>query len=127
GQNFAHRIDARAALAQVDVGQHQAGPLGMGLGHGLVAGGGDGDDLVAQFGDQILQVQGDDGLVLDNQHLAGKLAVDGLLGAQNGGFDLFRALVQDEGGFFQAEGLDRGQQQGGALVGGQAAQARFGG
>jgi hypothetical protein len=80
---------------------------------------------VAQLGDQIFQVQSDDRLVLDDQHLAGQLAVDGLLGAQNGGFDLFGAFINDEGGLFQAEGLDGGQQQGSPLGGRQRLEARF--
>ena len=67
----------------------------------------------------------DDRLVFDDQHLAGQLAVDGLLGAQDGGFDLVRGLIQDEGGFLQAEGLDGGQQQGGPLVGRKGLQAGF--
>ena len=37
----------------------------MGLGHGLFAGSGDGDNLVTQFGDQLFQVERDDGLVLE--------------------------------------------------------------
>ena len=89
-KNFADRVDARAAFAQIDVGQHQAGALGLGLGHGFVLGGGDRHHLVAQFGDQIFQVQGDDGLVLDDQDLAGELAVDGLLGVQDGALRLLR-------------------------------------
>ena len=40
-------------------------------------------------------------------------------------FDFFGALVDDEGGFFRAEGLDRGQKQGGPLGGGQGPQPVF--
>jgi hypothetical protein len=80
---------------------------------------------MAQFGDQIFQVQGDDRLVLDDQHLAGQLGVDGLLGPQDGGFDLFRALPDDESGFFQAEGLHRGQKQGRPLGCGEGFQPAF--
>ena len=40
-------------------------------------------------------------------------------------FDLLGAFVHDEGGFLQAEGFHRGQQQGGPLGGRQGSQAAF--
>ena len=59
---------------------------------------------MTQFGDQIFQVQSDDGLVLNDQNLASQLAINGLLGAQDGSFHFLWGLIDNEGGLFQAEG-----------------------
>ena len=79
------------------------------LGDSLVAGRGGGHDLVAKLRHQIFQIERDNRLVLDDHDARGQLAIDGLLGVEDGGFDLVRGVVQDEGSFIQAEGLDGGQ------------------
>src|SRR3954467_15819147 len=95
-QDLADRVNAAAAFAQIDIRQHQAGTLGFGLGHGVVLGGGDGYDPVAELRDQVFQIQRNDRFVLDNQDLAGKLAVYGFLSFQDGAFHILGALVHDE-------------------------------
>ncbi len=76
GQDVLHRVDARRAVGQLDVGQHQAGRLAGHRVDRLGAGGGDVDHGVAELGDQGLDVGGDDRLVLDDQDVGGQFGVD---------------------------------------------------
>jgi hypothetical protein len=78
-QDILDRVDARRAVGQLDVGEHQSGRLVQHRLQRLAARGGDVDDAVAQFLDQRLDVGGDDGLVLDDQDVGGQILVDLLL------------------------------------------------
>ena len=75
-QNVVHGIDARAAIGQLDVRQNQSRPavthrrdrLGTGPRHAEIP--------VAEAFDQAFQVHGDEGLVLDDQHVGRHLLGD---------------------------------------------------
>ncbi len=62
------RAGAVAARAEVDVGQHEARPLGTRDRHRLRLRCGGAHDAVAAALHQLLDVEGDDRLVLDDQH-----------------------------------------------------------
>ena len=75
-QDVLDRVDARAVVGELDVGEHQARAARHRLLHRLVAGHGDAGDVVAEVADDRLDVHRDDRLVLDDQHLGAGLALD---------------------------------------------------
>ena len=76
GEDVLDRVDARAVVGELDVGEHQAGPLRHRLRDRLVAGDGDAGDVVAEVADDRLDVHRDDRLVLDDQHVGAGLPLD---------------------------------------------------
>ena len=65
-----------AAVRQLDVRQDEAGPRALDGLDRLPLGAGDLDDAMAERGDQALQVERDQRLVLDDDHVGGDLPGD---------------------------------------------------
>jgi hypothetical protein len=66
-QDLAHRVEARAVVGELDVGQDQLRRPLAGQRHRLLVGGGDAGDRVAAALDRGHDVERDDRLVLDDQ------------------------------------------------------------
>src|SRR4029077_21243045 len=66
-QNLGDRIDARSALAEIDICEHEARLLRSGFGNRFVLGGGKAHAFMAQVGDQILEVESNHRLVFDDE------------------------------------------------------------
>jgi hypothetical protein len=111
-QDILDRVDARRAVGQLDVGEHQSGRLVQHRLQRLAARGGDVDDAVAQFLDQRLDVGGDDGLVLDDQDVGGQILVDLLLRLRDQRLGFGKVGVQNLRRLRGREALQRGQQEG---------------
>ena len=67
--NLVHRIETRAAVRELDIGEDQAGPLRLGERHCRGMRTGDTQHAMAEALDQPLEVHGDEGLVFDDEHI----------------------------------------------------------
>ncbi len=81
---------------------------------------------MTEFANQRLDVGGDDGFVLDDQHVSGQFGVDVGLRPRDQLFDLGEFGVQDLGGLGRREALQRGQQESLARTGRDTHQAMSG-
>ena len=67
-QNFVDRLEPRASVGKLNVGQNQAWTGLERRAHRLGMSTSDGRDVVAQLLDERLNVEGDEGFILDDQH-----------------------------------------------------------
>ena len=112
GQDLTHAVDPAAAIAQLDIGQHQPGRLGCHHGHGFPVGGRYAHDAVAKIGDDGFDIHCDDGLVLDDQYARPGLPGDfGQRILDQGVHGVHVTLDQIPHGCF-GKPFHRGQQQG---------------
>ena len=75
-QDLVDGIEAGAAVREQDVGQHQTRTRALDGLDGLPLGAGDLDDAMPESGDEPLQVERDQRLVLDDHHVGGDLPGD---------------------------------------------------
>ena len=112
GEEVVDRVDARAAVGELDVGEDDPRPRLLRELDRLAPRAGDPDDAVAEAGDDVLDVHGDQRLVLDDQHVG-----------RHHRADLARRLVEqlghallvgpeDLGRLRDREAFDRGQEEG---------------
>ena len=78
----------------------------------LLFGAGDLDHAMTELGDQPFQIQRDQRLVLDDDHVGGDLARDLAAGLVDQPLQLGWLHVQSEGGVLRGELLDRNEQEG---------------
>ena len=89
--------------------------MGLRLGeqrHRLVVGAGDADDAVAEALDHLLDVHGDQRLVLDDEDVGRHLARDLAAGLAQQVGELARSDIEDLGGLLVGEAFDGDQQEG---------------
>ena len=75
-QNFVDRIEPRASVGKLDVGQNKARPALQRRTHRLGMGPGDRRDVVTQLLDKRLNVESDERLILDDQNCRTNLLGD---------------------------------------------------
>ena len=75
-QDLVDRIEARAAVGELDVGEDQPGPVLLEEGHRLLVRAGDLDHAWPRPVDEICKIDGDQRLVLDDENVGRDLLGD---------------------------------------------------
>ena len=126
-QDVVDRVDPRRAVGELDVGEHHPRAVGAEELERLGMGSGDAGDAVPERGHHVLDVHGDQRLVLDDHDRGGHLPRDLLGGKGEKRLDLGRVAFEDRGDLGAREALHRAEQEGlaglrrhGAEIGGGA-------
>ena len=98
-------------VGELDVGEDQSRRVLAGLRHGLVASDGDAGDVMAEVADDRLDIHRDDRLVLDDEDVGERLALDlaQRLGDQR--IHVLRSGADQIGRIVGREAFERGQKQ----------------
>ena len=75
-KHLVDRIEARAAVGKLDIGQHQTGLVLIDRLHRLAMRAGDAGDAMAKALDDAFEIHGDHRLILDDEHVGRHLRRD---------------------------------------------------
>ena len=110
-EHLIDRVEPGAAVGELDVGEDDAGPLGFGERHGLAMGARDAEHAMAKTFDQRLEIERDEGLVLDDQHVGGDLGGELAAGFLDQRAQPRHVDVEHLGGVVFGEAFQRHQQE----------------
>ena len=111
-EHLIDRVEARAAVGKLDIGQHQAG---LGLADGfqrLAMGARDAGDAVAEALDDAFEIHGDHRLVFDDEHVGRDLRGDLAARQIDQLVELGDVDIEDLRRFGGRKAFDRAEQEG---------------
>ena len=111
-QHFVDRVEPGAAVGELNVGENDAGPLCFCERHRLGVGARDAEHPMAEAFHQSLEIERDEGLVLDDQHVGGDLGGEFAAGFLDQFAQLRRIDIQHLGGVVFRQPFKRDQQEG---------------
>ena len=111
-EHLVDRIEARAAVGKLDIGEHQAGLVLADRFHRLAMRAGDAGDAMAKALDNAFEIHGDHRLVLDDEHVGRDLRGDLAAGEVDQLVDFGHVHIEDLRGLGGRETFHGAKQKG---------------
>ncbi len=111
-QHLVDCIEARTAVRQLDVGENDPRPLDLGQRHRLFMRARDAEHPMAEAFHQAFEIERDEGLVLDDQHVGGDFGGELATGIVHQLAQLRYVDIQHLGGVVLRKPFQRDQQKG---------------